>query len=142
MRSAATRFFRFALVGGIGFVVDAGALTALHDGVGLNPFTARAVSIVSAAFATWRLNRALTFGASAGSETAEGLRYGLVAALAAAVSYFVYAALLVAWPALAPLAAVVLATLVAMGFSYAGYSRFVFGPARSAVSTPPNSQRR
>jgi putative flippase GtrA len=138
--SAAGRFLRFASVGGIGFVVDAGLLTALHDGAGLDPFTARLVSILAAALVTWRLNRRLTFGPSPTPQASEGLRYGLVAALHAGLNYGIYALALFAWPGLPPTAAVVASTLAAMAFSYLGYSRFVFSPR--AVLVSPRLHRR
>ena len=123
---AVERFLRFAMVGGAGFLIDAGLLAALHHGAGLDPFSARLVSIAAAAFSTWRLNRMVTFGASAASQTTEGLRYASVAALTACFNYLVYALALIVWEDLPPIAAAVLATLAAMTLSYLGYSRFVF----------------
>lgn len=140
-RSEAARFLRFAFVGGIGFLIDAGLLAILHHGAGLDPFSSRLVSISASAFTTWRLNRSVTFGASHLSQTSEGLRYALVAAATAAFNYLVYALLIVIFPALWPIAAAVFATLAAMFFSYAGYSRFVF-PGASATLGAPSSQRR
>ncbi len=60
------RLSRFAVVGGLGFVVDAGLTVTLIQ-VGLDPFSARLIAIALAMLVTWRLNRALTFGASATS---------------------------------------------------------------------------
>ncbi len=134
-------FFRFALVGGIGFLIDAGLLAALHYGAGLDPFSARLVSISASAFTTWRLNRSLTFGASERSQAREGFRYALVAGLTAALNYLLYALALIVWPDLPPIAVAVGATLAAMGFSYAGYSRFVFQGAPTVLGAP-SSQRR
>ena len=129
----AERFLRFAIVGGTGFLIDAGLLALLHHGVGIDPFSARLASIIVAAFSTWRLNRLVTFGASRASQTTEGLRYAAVAALTACFNYAVYAAMLIAWPGLPPLAAAIFATLAAMIFSYLGYSRIVF----LSASPPP-----
>jgi putative flippase GtrA len=137
----AARFLRFALVGGTGFLIDAGLLAALHNGGGLDPFTARLISICASAFTTWRLNRSLTFGASNRNQAVEGARYATVAVLTAAFNYCLYALALIVWPALPPLAAMTGATAAAMLFSYAGYSRFVFTGAATVVG-PPNSQRR
>ena len=83
----AARFARFALVGGTGFMIDAGLLTVLHHLAGIDPFTARLVSITASALTTWRLNRRLTFGASERGQAAEGLLYALVAAITAALNY-------------------------------------------------------
>jgi putative flippase GtrA len=134
----AVRFGRFAIVGGVGFVIDAGLLAFLHHGAGLDPFLARLVSIVVSALCTWRLNRAVKFGVSQRSQAEEGMRYGAVAALAAGLNYLIYATLLV-WPGLPPVVAAVLATLTAMGFSYAGYSRLVFSGAGSSPAPEASS---
>jgi putative flippase GtrA len=136
----AARFLRFAMVGGAGFLVDAGLLALLHHGGGLDPLSARGISIAFAAFATWRLNRSLTFGASPENQVAEGLRYALVAALAAGLNYVLYALALLAWPGFPPIPAVVLATLAAMALSYAGYSRYVF--QRRPATLAPRSHSR
>jgi len=141
VKSEAARFLRFALVGGTGFLIDAGLLAALHNGGGLDPFSARLVSISASAFTTWRLNRSLTFGASDRSQASEGFRYAIVAGVTAAFNYLLYALALIVWPALPPVAAAVGATLAAMFLSYAGYSRFVFAGAATAVGAP-SSQRR
>ena len=140
-KSEATRFLRFAIVGAIGFLIDAGLLTALHHVAGLDPFTSRLVSISASAFTTWRLNRSLTFGASDLSQANEGLRYALVAAATAGFNYLVYVLLLIGFPGLPPIAAVIAATLAAMFFSYAGYSRFVFSDARTIVGSPSSHRR-
>ncbi len=133
------RFLRFAIVGGTAFLIDAGLLSLLHYGAGVDPFSSRVVSICVAAFFTWRVNRIVTFGASPSSQATEGIRYATVAGLAACLNYLVYAVALLAWDGLPPVVAAVIATLVAMSFSYLGYSRFVF-----YGSSPPanRSQRR
>lgn len=137
------RFLRFAVVGGTGFVIDAGLLALLHHGAGLDPFSSRLVSISVAAFSTWRLNRIVTFGASQSSQASEGLRYATVAGLTACFNYLVYAATLIVWRDLPPLAAAVFATVAAMGLSYLGYSRFVFyGSSPPAKFVSARSQRR
>jgi putative flippase GtrA len=136
------RFLRFALVGGTGFFVDAGLLATFHHVVGLDPFTSRLISISISALTTWRLNRSLTFGASGRHQAVEGARYALVAAVTAALNYAIYAAALIIWPHLPPVAVAVGATIAAMGFSYAGYSRFVFQRVRPEMVAPPSSQRR
>jgi putative flippase GtrA len=135
------RFLRFALVGGTGFLIDAALLAILHHGAGFDPFSARVLSISASAFSTWRLNRRITFEPSGRHQASEGLRYGVVAALTAGVNYLLYALALVLWPALPPIAALIGATLLAMGLSYAGYSRLVFQRAR-AVFASPSSHRR
>lgn len=124
-RALLTRLSRFGLVGGIGFVVDAGLTLTLIQ-AGLDAFTSRLIAIALAMVVTWRLNRAITFGKSGASQRAEGLRYGVVAAVAAIINYAVYAALMLAFPNLFPVLAVAAATGVSMLASYLGYSQYAF----------------
>jgi len=117
---------RFLLAGGIGFVVDAAVLAVLLAGTPFDPFTARLLSIAAALLVTWMLNRRLTFGPSDRALIVEGARYGGVGTATSLVNYGVYSALLLAIPAMPPLAALCLASGAAMALSYLGYSRLVF----------------
>ena len=129
MQALLRRLAGFGLVGGIGFVVDAGLLALLTTGAGLDPFSARLIAISLAALTTWRLNRAVTFGASGRSQVHEGMRYGVVAASVAGLNYAIYsAAILLA--GLAPLIALVIASGLATVISYLAYSRLVFARAK------------
>lgn len=120
------KLLRFGLVGCAGFAVDAAVLTLLLDVTSLGPFVARAIAIAVAMTATWLLNRSFTFGASRHSLAVEGFRYGSVGVTSALVNYMLYSGLLISIPILKPLAALVLASIAAMAFSFFGYSRFVF----------------
>ena len=53
------QLFWFVVAGGAGFVVDTGVLYLLKNALGL--YGARLVSFLCAVFATWLINRALTF---------------------------------------------------------------------------------
>ncbi len=125
-RRGLRRFARFAAVGGAGFVVDTGTLTLLHYRVGVDPFSARAISTPLAMLATWRLNRWLTFGASAAGQVTEGARYLTIAGVAALLNYAIYSALLLACRSMPPPIAVAISTSIVMAVSYFGYSRLVF----------------
>ena len=120
------RFGWFLVAGTIGFLSDAGMLALLLHVTPLGPFAARIFAIVFAMSVTWSFNRVVTFGRSRFPLLLEGARYGSVGLLSALLNYAVYAGLLLALPWLHPLAAVVAASLAAMAFSWAGYSRFVF----------------
>ena len=120
-----SRLKRFGAVGIAGFVTDAAVLSTLvHQG--LDPFSARLISMALAAIVTWRLNRAFTFGASETSQASEGARYVAVAVSAALVNYAIYAGILLAFPDLIPAIALVFSTAVSMWVSYIGYSRVAF----------------
>src|SRR5581483_1137606 len=60
------QFLRFGVVGVVGFLVDAGLLRALLA-AGLGYYSGRAISFLSAATATWILNRSFTFRRDAAS---------------------------------------------------------------------------
>lgn len=120
------KLVRFGIVGTAGFVIDAVLLWLLLETTPLGPFIARAVAIAVALVSTWYLNRTFTFGASRRSIAVEGFRYGSIGLVSAAVNYLIYSGLLLSLPILQPLAALVIASIAAMAFSFFGYSRFVF----------------
>jgi putative flippase GtrA len=120
------RLIRFGFVGATGFVVDAAVLELLVSATPLGPFLSRAIAIAVAMAATWFLNRRFTFGASRYSLLGEGFRYGSVGLTTSVLNYLVFSALLLAFPSLKPLAALVLSSIAAMAFSFVAYSRFVF----------------
>jgi putative flippase GtrA len=121
-----TRFTRFLVVGGVGFIADAALLALLTAGLAVDPFLARIVSIGFALTVTWVLNRAMTFGPSGRHVAVEGARYGGVGIATSIVNLAVYAALLAAVPACPPLLALAVGSAVAMALSFVGYSRLVF----------------
>ena len=92
------QLFLFALVGAIGFVVDAGVLYAgLYAGLGY--YGGRVLSYLCAASVTWALNRRWTFktGASADHKKEWG-RFVLFNLGGFAVNYGTYVACLAALP--------------------------------------------
>jgi putative flippase GtrA len=59
-------FLRFGVVGGVGFLVDAGVLYAVTQGIlRLDPFTGQAIAFAAAVLVTWLLNRTWTFRSTA-----------------------------------------------------------------------------
>ncbi|MFC6446959.1 GtrA family protein [Shinella zoogloeoides] len=126
------RILLFALVGGAGFLVDAGVLALLLHVSPLGPFSARIVAVAAAMLVTFWLNRTFTFGRSDRGLAAEGTRYGGVGVSAALLNYAVYSAILLVFPAVWPVLAVAIASLAAMVWSFLGYSRFVFGASASS----------
>ena len=124
-----TSFLRFGVVGAIGFMVDAGVLQLLLL-AGWNPVAARTVAIPVAVLATWALNRTFTFPeAQQGPALASLLRYAGVSATGAAVNFSVYTALVVL--GMHPLAALALASIVAMAVNYLGSKHFAFRATRT-----------
>lgn len=120
------RVVRFVFAGGMGFFADAAALWLLLALTPLGPFVARILSIGFALCVTWQINRHLTFSPSRRGMAQEGARYGGVGIATSIVNYLVYCAILFALPTAPPLAALAVASLVAMTLSFLGYSRLVF----------------
>jgi putative flippase GtrA len=130
-----SRIVLFALVGAVGFLVDAGILQVLSRAAGVEVHIARAVSFLAASATTWRLNRQYTFGGRRldGSQFVEWLRYLWSSAAGGLVNYGAFAALiaLTGNHGLYPVLGVAVGSLAGMGVNYALYSRYVFRrPAR------------
>jgi putative flippase GtrA len=121
-------FLRFGLVGVIGFVVDAGVLQALVTLAGWGPVESRAVSVPVAVFATWLLNRSITFRQYGGSALRSLARYVAVSAAGASINFLVYTFLVLASAAMAtrPLVPLAIASIVALIFNYLGSKHFAF----------------
>ncbi len=119
------RLSRFGLVGGLGFIVDAG-LTITLIKLGLSPFSSRLIAMALATLVTWRLNRAITFDRSNVNPTAEGLRYSVVALVAALANYSLFVVLVLTVPTILPVFAIASATGFSMLISYLGFAHFTF----------------
>ncbi len=124
---------RFLLVGGLGFVVDAGLLQALLL-LGQDPLSARAASVAVAVSCTWLLHRHFTFAHRQIPLVRSFLLYWGVSLAGAGINYLTYAGLLLgsAFFMRHPLLAVAAGSCVALAVNYLGSSRFAFRP-RSKV---------
>jgi putative flippase GtrA len=124
-----SRFIRFAVVGTVGFVVDAAVLYALIEGVNLGPLTARLPSFLCAATFTWSLNRRWTFAAgSTGRQLRQWGAYALAMVCGALVNYGCYALVVLILPeaVLTPLVALAAGSLAGLVVNYTLASRVVF----------------
>jgi putative flippase GtrA len=121
------RPLRFLGVGGLGLITDL-ALFTLVIAHGLNPLGARLISLPLATLVTWRLNRALSFDRSGRRTADEAMRYAAVAAAAQAVSYGVFAVLVVTFLAAPPQLAVIAGAAAGALVSYSGQALFAFRP--------------
>jgi len=100
MQALMTQFFRFGVVGTIGFFLDFGVLSAAVA-LGMGPYGGRVVSYLVAATGVYALNRAWTFQDRRGTG-AVGRQWGLYVLLnlvGFAVNYGTYAAI-TAWTAI------------------------------------------
>lgn len=127
-----SQFLRFSAVGAGGFVVDESVLALMNKAIGLDPFSARFISIFAGMTFTWWGNRNLTFQASRAlgvrATFLEWIRFVFANSLGAVANYTSYALLLRLAPA--PLNNVFLATAIGVGvglvFNFTLSKRFVF----------------
>jgi putative flippase GtrA len=121
--------FRFGAVGGVGFLVDAGVLTALHQLLDVEPIGARAVSFTLAVTATWALNRIFTFTARPGRRrSSEWLRYTTVNGIGALMNLGIFVVLVAYYPLMSahPLLPLAVAAGPAMIFNFFASRRLAF----------------
>ena len=116
----------FLFSGSSAFVVDAGINTGLIHLAGLNPFVSRLISIGCAMVWAWLMHRRVTFAVAAPPSLGEFVRFAAVAGSANALNYAVYAGILLAWPMVPPLAAMIVSTAIATAGSYLGFRFGVF----------------
>lgn len=119
---------QFALAGVFGFAVDAVVLY-LALWLGLGYFFGRAVSFLSAVYATWQVNRRFAFAAGRReSAWREWWRYLAAMSLGGVVNYAAYGAVVVLGPkvALTPLLAVAAGSVAGMLVNFASAKFWVF----------------
>jgi len=132
----------FVLVGAIGFLIDAGILTALMQGLDFGHYGARAISFTIAVTATWYMNRRWVFERNAihmsGREYTSYLSVQVIGAL---INLSVFAAVIEFVPGLAKIPVIPLAVgaAVALIFNFSASSRFVFADAKSQKTEPGES---
>ncbi len=125
-RGAAKHWLGFLISGSSAFLVDAAVLDLLVRTAGLHPLIARLFAIACAMTAGWLLHRRLTFAVAAPPTATEYGRYVSSAVLTATLNYGLYAALLLLWPTLSHLGALLGATAVTTVCSYVAMRYFVY----------------
>lgn len=119
----------FAIVGAIGFVIDALILTLLMTGAGFEPYGARAISFSVAVTTTWYLNRRWVFRrASIPMTRREYLSYVVVQIIGAAINLLVFVVAIEWFDELrnAPVIPLAMGAALALVFNFGASSRFVF----------------
>ena len=128
---------RFAAVGVLGFIVDAGVLTLALRLLGLNLYVGRALSFLVAMTFTWALNRAVTFrSARSASRWSEWGRFGAANSVGGLTNLGVYS-VLVATSAVVhryPILAVGAGSLSGLALNFYLSRTFVFRQTQSAES--------
>lgn len=126
-------FALFVLAATVGFVVDAGVLTALVRGLGWGPWEGRFVSFPLAVTSTWFLNRRYAFrGTGHGDQRVEYAAYWAIQLAGAVVNFAIFGLCLHWAPALAawPFVPVALGGLAAMLFNFTVARSTVYRAAR------------
>lgn len=122
------QFIRFAIAGGVGFVVDAGVLY-LMLALGTGAYLGRVVSFLCAAFVTWQINRRITFERIAGkSAWREWYEYLIAMTFGGLCNYGAYVVTLKMLPggAASPLIAVAAGSVAGMFVNFATAKLWVF----------------
>jgi putative flippase GtrA len=124
------QFLKFGIVGGIGFVVDAGVLYACMKGLDMGPYTGRIVSFIAAASSTWFCNRHFTFKDSKGDDKlhVQWLKFLVVSMGGFVFNYGAYAALIWGSPLVAayPVLGVAAGSIAGMFFNFFVSRKLVF----------------
>ena len=116
----------FALVGGAGFVVDAGLFLIFVKAVGANVYGARVASWLAAATFTWGLNRTLTFRtADRQRPWRQWLRF-LGANLGGGLVNLALSTLLLGAGSVAPVLAIACGSLAGLLWNFAASRKLVF----------------
>ncbi|WP_207539800.1 GtrA family protein [Sabulicella rubraurantiaca] len=129
IRQMISQFLRFGVVGGVGFLVDAGVLMAALA-LGMDKYSGRALSYLAAVSTTFALNRAWTFRdrKGGGRVATQWGRFAALNLVGFTANYGTYA-LLVGLAGVHPLPAVAAGSLAGMGFNFFLSRRYVFREA-------------
>ena len=134
----------FVVVGAIGFLIDAGILTALMAGFDLDHYRARAISFTIAVTATWYMNRRWVFQRNAVPVSGrEYSSYFVVQVIGAVINLSVFVAVIEFAPKLAILPVIPLAigAAAALLFNFSMSSRFVFATSGDKKPEPGRPQQ-
>ena len=121
----------FALIGGIGFVVDGGILTMLNSIFGFDLLASRLASFSVAVTITWILNRRRTFAEQRDTRAArEWGRYAIVNSVGALLNIGIFFWLVHRYSSLAemPLVPLAIAASIALVFNFFASKHFAFRP--------------
>lgn len=118
-------FFKYLIVGTIGFIVDGGILSLLTK-FGVSALAGRSASIAVALLVTWWIHRNFTFQVSAPPSVREVFKYLAANAVGAATNYGVYCAVLLFLFKNQPLVALAISSIVALAVNYFSAKFMVF----------------
>ncbi|MDB5642325.1 MAG: hypothetical protein JWN07_1642 [Hyphomicrobiales bacterium] len=132
-RAEVSTFLRFCVVGGLGFLVDAGVLAGLSHATQMGPVVARCISAPVAIVATFILNRMWAFGAARETPLVEAfLAYCAIQGIGFFINFILYTGF-VSLPlgvVSQPVVALALASCIALAFNFLGLRFFAFKPRK------------
>ena len=134
----------FVVVGAIGFLIDAGVLTALMTGFEFDHYRARAISFAIAVTATWYMNRRWVFERNAVPVSGrEYSSYFVVQVVGAVINLSVFVAAIEFAPELAvwPVIPLAIGAAAALLFNFSMSSRYVFATPADKKSEPERTQQ-
>lgn len=116
---------RFVIVGTLGFLTDAGLLWLATEKVGLDPYSGRLISFLCALLVTWLLNSTFTFKSAHKPGKRQFGAYAAVQLSSFGLNYAIYSAIV--WlDAAMPIPALIIASLIAMFYSFTAMNIWVF----------------
>ena len=114
------RIFRFVIVGGLAFGLDAGLVFAMvHFGV--DKYLSRALSLIVVVLFTFVLNRQATFAAAGWPRVHEVFAYVAASLIGLLINYLVFVGAI--WAKFPLLLAMAVGTLAASTFNFLAYGR-------------------
>ncbi len=123
-----SNFFKFCVVGGLMFCLDAAILYGCMYGLNFSPSFARVISAICSITISWRLHRSYTFNSSNYKLLLEYRNYIICSLLSFIINLSAYIILikklLIFWEY--PILALILATAASMNFSYFFMKKVVF----------------
>ena len=138
-RGASTKkLLYFVFVGGIGFIIDGGALTLLSQNYELDMYLSRLISFSAATVTTWSLNRTLVFKHDASPATRKSTEYGrylIVQVCGGLTNLLVFSLLIMTYPPLKayPIIPFFFGAIFGLFINYIGSSYWVFSKRRNSI---------
>lgn len=131
-----SQFIRFAIIGALGFLVDAGCLNICLS-LGAGHFLGRLISYLCAASFTWFANRLWTFNRGSGSAIIQWAKFLLANSFGGAINYGVYSLLIklanVFWQH--PTLAVGCGSIAGLAVNFTLSKKFVFHRAKAETTS-------
>jgi len=118
--STSARIFRFLVVGGLAFVLDAALVFGLVH-LGLDVFLSRALSLIVVVLFTFVLNRQATFAATGWPSVQEVAAYVAASLIGLLINYLVFVG--ATWVKSPLLLAMAAGTIVASTFNFLAYGK-------------------